>query len=83
MTMAATSAADAALTWTTAPPAKSSAPIEGRSRRPHPVRTGAYTATTHNTMKARYALKRMRSTTAPEINAGVMIATCPERHESR
>src|SRR5438105_501845 len=73
---AATSAAVPALTWTTVPPAKSSAPNE-RSHPPSPQTqraSGSYTSVVHARTNSRYAEKRQRSTTAPETNATVIAA---------
>src|SRR6185312_3393448 len=73
---AATSADVPALTWTTVPPAKSSAPNE-RSQPPSPhtqCASGSYTSVVHAMANARYTGNRMRSTTAPEMSATVMAA---------
>jgi hypothetical protein len=76
--MAETSAAAPAVTCTTVPPAKSSAPRPPSQPWPHTqCATGAYTSRLHAAMNARYAGKRIRSTMAPEIRAAVMIAKVP------
>src|SRR5688572_3349407 len=74
MTIAATSAATPALTWTTVPPAKSHAPISASHPPPHTqCASGAYTTTDQSEMNTRYAENRIRSTTAPEISAAVIM----------
>src|SRR4051794_34601786 len=69
------SAAAPALMCTTAPPAKSSAPISA-SQPPANTQcaTGAYTRTSHTEMNTAYDVNFSRSAVAPVINAGVMIA---------
>src|SRR5688500_12891703 len=77
-TTAATSAATPALTCTTVPPAKSRAPIWASQPPPHTqCAIGQYTTSIHNEMKVTYAENRMRSTTAPEMSAAVMMANVP------
>ena len=64
--------------WTTVPPAKSSAPIFARKPPPHTqCAIGAYTTRAQSVMKVTYAENRMRSTTAPEISAAVMMQNVP------
>src|SRR6266550_4172876 len=73
---AATSADTPALTCTTVPPAKSSAP-SCCNQPPAPqtqCASGAYTNVDHNSRNARYARNRIRSTIAPEMSAGVITA---------
>jgi hypothetical protein len=66
------------LTWTTVPPAKSSAPIFESQPPPHTQwATGAYTTSDHAVMKITYAEKRIRSTMAPEMSAAVMMQNVP------
>ena len=72
--IAAINAATPAFACTTVPPAKSSAPSFDSHPPPHTQwAMGLYTTTAHNTMKVTYAENRMRSTTAPEISAAVMM----------
>ena len=53
-TIAATSAATPAFTWTTVPPAKSHAPMSASHPPPHTqCASGAYTTTDHSVMNAR------------------------------
>src|SRR5438093_5651622 len=68
---AATSADTPALTWTTVPPAKSSAPIFcSQPPAPHTQwARGAYTSVDQRMRKARYARNRTRSTMAPDTSA--------------
>jgi hypothetical protein len=75
---AATTAAAAAFTCTTVPPAKSSAPSVPSHPFPHTqCATGAYTTRLQRAMNPRYGPKRIRSTTAPEMSAAVMMAKVP------
>src|SRR6478735_6592422 len=69
------SAAAPALMCTTAPPAKSRAPISA-SQPPANTQcaTGEYTSTSHTEMKTAYEANFNRSAVAPVISAGVMIA---------
>src|SRR5262245_17403710 len=68
-------AAIAAFTWTTVPPAKSSAPIIASHPPPQPqCPTGAATRIPHSEMNVTYAENRIRSTIDPEISAAVMMA---------
>src|SRR5579885_295143 len=69
------------LMCTTVPPAKSSTGILPPNAQlnspplPHIMwHNGKYTNVVHSTINARYALKRMRSATAPLMSAGVMMA---------
>src|SRR5687768_9113423 len=73
---AATRAETPALTCTTVPPAKSSAPSFW-SQPPDPqtqCASGAYTSVDQSRIKARNARNRMRSTIAPDTSAGVITA---------
>src|SRR3990170_3767279 len=74
-TMMAASAATPAFTWTTVPPAKSTAPIRPSQPPPHTQwARGAYTRTDHRPRNRTVAENRIRSATAPVMSAGVMIA---------
>ena len=79
---AATRAATPEAICTTVPPAKSMAPImpSAAPRKPPPqtiLAMGEYTSRLHSRQNQNQALKLMRSTRAPEIRAGVMIANMP------
>ena len=64
-----------ALICTTVPPAKSSTPAFARKPPPHTqCAMGAYTKSDQSTMNRSSAENFMRSTNAPKIRAGVMIA---------
>src|SRR4051794_3621889 len=75
MSSTSASAAAPALMWTTAPPAKSSAPMSA-STPPANTQwaTGPYTTTNQMEMNTAYALNFSRSAVAPVISAGVMMA---------
>src|SRR6185503_9992318 len=75
-TIAKAKAENPAVICTTVPPAKSSAPML-RKMPPTPhtqCATGSYTNVAHNSVKIRNDLKRIRSTNAPVMSAGVMMA---------
>src|SRR5690606_28952922 len=82
-TSAKTSAATPALMWTTVPPAKSSGYQSSLKMGPASLRmpppqtqnaTGEYTKMLHSAAKVTQAANFMRSATAPEISAVVMMA---------
>ena len=63
--------------WTTVPPAKSRAPSPTSLIQPPPhtqCATGAYTRVTHITRNMRYVVNLKRSTNAPVMSTGVMMA---------
>ena len=62
-------------TWTTVPPAKSSAPRSKRMPPPHTMcAMGEYTRSDQAMVKTTKAAKRLRSANAPLMSAGVMAA---------
>ena len=72
---AATSAATAAVIFTTVPPAKSCRPIAPSHPPPQTQwHTGEYTTSSHRALNISIAEKRIRSANAPAISAGVIMA---------